>query len=81
MPNLAFELDQLGAADGHIAAAECRIAQMRSSIQRARGLSADTAASEALLLAFEGQVQVLREHRQLIATIIEGIRSGQLPST
>lgn len=81
VPNLAFELDHLTKADVHIAAAECRIEEMRSNIQRFRELSLDTAASEAVLLALEDGLQILREHRQLIAAVIEGIRSGELPST
>jgi hypothetical protein len=79
MPNLAFQLAQLTAADEHIAAAERRIAQMHLNIAREREMSGDTELSEAVLHSTEDALQLFQKHRSLIHDAIEGIRSGALP--
>jgi hypothetical protein len=71
--NRKVELQHLSAADAHIAKAERVVSQQRAYVERLRGDGYDAKLSEETLNAFEANLQLLREHREVIIRTIEGI--------
>jgi hypothetical protein len=81
MPNLAYELEQLELADKHIREAEVRISHMRATLKEEIAEGFDASEAEHALKAALESLEAFRQHRGLIQQNIEGIRSGELPST
>jgi hypothetical protein len=79
MPDLERELTHLQLADTHIAQAERGIADMEAVLDWQRESGADTQPSEEALAAARNGLEAFREHRRLIAAIIDDIESGRLP--
>jgi hypothetical protein len=78
LPTLAFELDQLRAADRHLAEAERRVAALAAQIKEQRRLGRDVSLSEDVLDALLQGLEVFQVHRDLIVRMVDDLRSGRL---
>ena len=71
-----LERQHLSAADAHIAKGERLIRGQMATLEHLRCLGHDTSLAEATLSAFEANLKVMCEHRDLIVRTIEEIDHG-----
>ncbi|MHC2336800.1 hypothetical protein [Bradyrhizobium sp. USDA 4454] len=74
----SFERQQLSIADEHVAKAERVIGEQVALIENLRRDGQDTKLAEQTLRVFEANLQVMREHRELIVGAIEGLQGGHV---
>jgi hypothetical protein len=74
--NRAIELQHLATADAHIAGAERVISEQKARVEKLRGGGRDAKLAEETLRAFEVNLQMMREHREVIVRTIEEIDRG-----
>jgi hypothetical protein len=78
MADLALELEHLAEADRHIAIAQEEIAKVAQQIASNDKLDLPTGEGAALLATMNETLKAFEEHRALIVSNIEDIRSGKL---
>ncbi len=67
---------RLGEADRHIAVAERNVTEQQLRLDKLRADGHDTKTAEEMLRGFEGVLNTLREHRQMIVKTIDQIDKG-----
>jgi len=77
MPSLSDELRRLQLADDHIDRGERAIARLERAIRQDRA----GPESAATLATIKAGLLELREHRRLVAAVIDDIRAGRLKDT
>jgi len=72
----SFERQQLSIANKHVAKAERVIEEQVALTENLRRDGQDTKLAEETLRVFEANLQVMREHRELIVRAIEGLQGN-----
>jgi hypothetical protein len=74
--NRKLELQHLSTADAQIVKLERIVSEQMARVKKLRRHGYDTQLSEEILRAFEANLQVIRDHREVIIRTLDGIDHG-----